>query len=144
MRNILKYPMTVREIIDYLGTLQRAVLAEETVGDLRASLLDLAIAIIEAHPELPPAWSLRAPSTVEVVQAFRDRADQIERIARLTTAKMKQDQPEMYYATPWDEIIEAVVQVVVHHPEGFANEALVRDVLQRRLINPAIGYIPYA
>ena len=144
MRNIVKYPITLREIIDYLERLQGAVLAEDTVGDLRASMLELTISIMKAHPELPAQWSLHRPDVVEVVQALRDRSNEIERIARSCTAKMKQDQPEMYYALQWDVVIELAVQFVIHHPQGDANEDLVRNVLQQRLIDPSLGYIPYA
>lgn len=43
MRNIIEYPVTTDEVITVLSSIRDDILAEQTIGDLRAYIVELVI-----------------------------------------------------------------------------------------------------
>ena len=49
MRNILEYPITDKERIETLEQIKNDILAQETIGDLRAEILQECIELIKSN-----------------------------------------------------------------------------------------------
>lgn len=145
MRNLVKHPITVSEIVSYLNRLELDALAEEKVGDMRPLLLSMAAKIVRAHPELPVVWSLTEPETSDIERAHGERADHIERCAREALFTMPhQRRMAMMLVVGWSAVEEELVRAVVDDPAGCSEEDVVRAVIRNRFSDPAEGYVPYA